>query len=66
MNIKLHAAKKEIREDGTTTVYFVPILADAAEGSILSGGNLGLTVPTASDTFVIGEDYDGSFSEILQ
>ena len=64
MNIKLHVNQKTINEDGTTTITFVPILV-GDEGSILSGGNLTLTVPTADDTFTVGKDYDGSFAEVF-
>lgn len=64
MNIKLHVSQKTLNEDGTTMITFVPILADGAT-SILSGGNLILTVPTSEDAFIIGKDYDGNFAEII-
>lgn len=64
MNIKLHASQKTINEDSTTTITFVPILV-GDEGSILSGGNLTLTIPNTEDTFAVGKDYDGSFAEVV-
>ena len=64
MNIKLHVSQKTINEDGSMTITFVPILT-GGENSILSGGNLTLTIPNTDDAFAVGKDYDGSFAEVF-
>jgi hypothetical protein len=64
MSIKLHVSQKVTNEDGTTTVVFVPILVNGTIGTILSGGNLTLTLATLNDTFIVGKNYDGSFAVI--
>ena len=64
MKINLHVTEKTIKEDGNVSISLTPILLEVPEGTTLSSGPIILTIPASQDTFMVGKDYQGEFSEI--
>ena len=65
MIVKMRVTKKEINTDGMTKVFLTPILVGESEVVVLSCDNLSVSIPTITDPFVLGADYQGELVKLV-